>query len=431
MDCARINTAYGDVNQYESVIESIRGIVEIPIMLDIKGPEIRLNVRQKHIIKRGDIVRVGFNDEEIHFNHDFYGEADVGDRVYIDNGRIRTRAISKGNGLLGLLVENEGGEISNGKGVNIPNKKLPIPTLTQRDLELLEFAAEKDLEFIALSFTRDVQDIEAVRSAVRCFAGEVIAKIENLEGIRNIQRILEATDWVMVARGDLGVELEPQKVPLVQKSIIRQCKRRGSIVITATEMLESMVNHPFPTRAEVSDIANAVLDGTDALMLSGETAIGNYPVESVKMMSKIARATEGTVRSSVSDHRFVNISDVISKSIESICMSMPIDKIVTLTRSGYTARMISRLKVEPEIIAVTPSKMVRKQLELAFDVRPLCYDYQKDKDRILGVARELHSRRLVGREETVLFTAAFRTATEHSSNLIEIHKLGEIVDYVS
>jgi pyruvate kinase len=229
----------------------------------------------------------------------------------------------------------------------------------------------------------------------------------------------------------LGVELEPEKVPLIQKTIISQCRKRGNTVITATEMLESMINQPFPTRAEVSDIANAVLDGTDALMLSGETAIGRYPVESVKMMSKIARTTEGAVGSSVSSHRFVNISDAISKSIENICGNMPIDKIVTLTRSGYTARMISRLKVNPEIIAVTPSKMVRKQLELAFDVRPVYYDYQKDKDRILGVARELYAKRLVSNEETVLFTAAFRTTTKHSSNLIEIHKIGEIADSIS
>ena len=186
----------------------------------------------------------------------------------------------------------------------------------------------------------------------------------------------------MVARGDLGVEIEPEKVPHAQKSIIKECNQRGKLVVTATEMLESMTYQPVPTRAEVSDAANAILDGTEVTMLSGETAVGQYPVESVLMMSRIAKETEKAVESHVEDEGFINVSDTISKAVQRICQEMPIGKVVTLTRSGYTARMISRFKILQPIIAVTPDKRVKKQLELSFGVYPVHIDYLKEDDRI-------------------------------------------------
>jgi len=230
----------------------------------------------------------------------------------------------------------------------------------------------------------------------------------------------------MVARGDLGVEIEPEKVPLVQKSIIRKCNQRGKIVVTATEMLESMTYQPIPTRAEVSDVANAILDGTEVIMLSGETAVGKYPVESVLMMSKIANETEKAVESQVEDEGFINISDTISKAVQRICQEMPVDKVVTLTRSGYTARMISRFKSLQPIVAVTPDKRVKKQLELSFGVYPVYIDYLKEDDHILATANQLHSMGLIRDQDTILFTAAFRTSKPHSSNLIEIHNIKEL-----
>ncbi len=233
----------------------------------------------------------------------------------------------------------------------------------------------------------------------------------------------------MVARGDLGVEIRPERVPLVQKWMIKLCNQRGKTVITATEMLESMMYRSTPTRAEVSDVANAILDGTDAMMLSGETSIGNYPIESVSMMSRIARETETAVKSQVEDGTFVNISDTVSKSIQRICQTMSVDKIVTLTRSGYTAKMISRFKIATPIIAVTPEKRVKRQLELVFGVYPVHIDYRKEKDRILTVAKRLRSMNLIIDEDTVLFTAAFRTDMKHASNLIEIHNLRELMDF--
>jgi pyruvate kinase len=354
----------------------------------------------------------------------------VGDVVYIDNGRIRTQVIEKSNGILRLLIDN-GGKIDNGKGVNIPNKQLLVPTLSSKDLQIIEFAKQFKIEYIALSFTRSTKDINELRSKTEGFKGALIAKIENFEGIRNFAEILMATDGIMIARGDLGVEIEPERVPLVQKSLIRQCNQAGKTVVTATEMLESMMHQPTPTRAEVSDVANAILDGTDATMLSGETSIGKYPVEAVSMMVRIALQAEKAAKSYVEDRKFLNISDTVSKSIQRICQNMPLDKIVTLTRSGYTARMIARFKVPQLIIAVTSNKMVKKQLELIFGVYPVYHDYRQEKDRIRAVAYKLHSMNLIDDEDTVLFTAASRTRKKHASNLIEIHNIKELLDFTN
>ena len=427
MNGARINAAYGNVNQYKLIINNVRKVAEIPIIVDIKGPEIRLKTGGKRFIRKGEIVKVGFNHEEISFNHDFYDEIDIGDKIYIDNGRIKTQVIEKRGGSLHLLFMSDG-EISDGKGVNIPNKRLSVPPLSEMDLKLIEFAKKHDIEYVALSFTRSKKDVDAFRENSNGFKGAVIAKIENSEGLENFGEILNSVEGIMIARGDLGVEIELEKVPLVQKKMIKQCNQRGKIAITATEMLESMIYQPNPTRAEVSDVANAILDGTDAVMLSGETSIGKYPVESVLMMARIAREVEASVKSHVEEEKFINISSAVSKAIQKICRDMPINKVVTLTRSGYTARMIARFRIAQPIIAVTPEERVKKQLELVFNVYPVCIDYRGERDPILAVARKLHSMHLIHENDTVLFTAAFRTTLKHASNLIEIHKIKELIN---
>jgi pyruvate kinase len=427
MSGVRINTAYGDTNQYRGIVESVKEIGEIPIIVDVKGPEIRINAK-KRTVHEGDILEVGFNGQDISFNWNFYDKITAGDFIIIDNGKIRTHVVEKANKTLRLKVLS-GGEITNGKGVNVPKKQLAVPTLSAKDKELIRFAKEYSVEYIALSFTRNAQDVINVKSEAKGFNGALIAKIENSEGINNFAEILECSDGIMVARGDMGVEIEPEKVPLVQKSIIRLCNQKGKPVITATDMLESMMQQPMPTRAEVSDVANSILDGTDVTMLSGETAVGKYPVESVAMMSRIAAEAEKATRSHVEEEGFTNISNTISKAVQRICQTMPITKIITLTRSGYTARMIARFKISQPIIAVTPDENVKKQLELVFGVYPATIDYQKQKDHILYVANKLYSMNLISDEDTVLFTAAFRTLTKHSSNLIEIHKIEELRNY--
>jgi pyruvate kinase len=431
MNGVRINTAYGDFDQYESVIERVREIADIPVMIDIKGPEIRIRATQKKVVKKGEILGVGFNGEEICFNHDFYDKMDVNDVVYIDNGKIKTRVASKSDGKLNLFFMDDG-IIEDGKGVNVPNKPLSVSTFSEKDLALIKFAAKLDAEYVALSFTRDVKDVENLTAQTKRFEGGIVAKIENFEGVKNFEEILNVVDGIMVARGDLGVEIEPERVPLVQKSIIKNCNQKGKLVVTATEMLESMIHQPDPTRAEVSDVANAILDGTDVVMLSGETAVGQYPVEAVKMMSRIANATENTVKSHVEDYgTFLNISDTISKAIQRITQDMPVDKIVTMTVSGYTARMIARFKVAQSIIAVTPKKKVKKQLELVFGVYPVQIEYRNEKDRVASVANQLHAMKLVDEADIALFTSGVRTTVKHSSNSIEIHKISELKNFTS
>jgi pyruvate kinase len=427
MNCVRINTAYGDFSRYKLVVDNIRKVDEMPVMVDLKGPEIRIKTDKEQVVRKDEVLEAGFNGKNISFNHNFLDQMNVGDAVYIDNGRIKTEVVEKTGESLRLLAMN-GGVIDDGKGVNVPNKQLSVPTLSLRDKKIIEFAEEQEIEYLALSFTRNAKDVANVRSTAEGFKGAVVAKIENFEGIENFEEILKASEGIMVARGDLGVEIEPERVPLVQKSLIRQCNQAGKTVVTATEMLESMMHQPNPTRAEVSDVANAILDGTDATMLSGETAVGEYPVESVAMMARIALEAEKATKSIVEDRGFVNISDTVSRSIQRICQTMPLNKIVTLTRSGYTAKLIARFKVPQQIIAVTSDKTVKKQLELVYGVYPVHHDYRRENDRILTVATTLHNMNLLDNEDTVLFTAAFRTKKKHASNLIEIHQIKELLD---
>ncbi len=427
MNGARINTAYGNLAQYQSVIETVREVADIPVIIDIKGPEIRIKASQRKVISKGEILEVGFNGEEVSFNHDFYDEMRVDDEVYIDNGKIRTRVVELKDRKLRLLTL-DSGVIEDGKGVNIPNKHLSVPTFPEKDLEIIRFAKKHDVEYVALSFTRNAEDVKTL-SQTNNFEGGIIAKIENSEGVQNVAEILEAASGLMVARGDLAVEIEPEKVPLVQKSLIKLCNQKGKLVVTATEMLESMINQPSPTRAEVSDVANAILDGSDAIMLSGETAMGQYPVDAVEMMTRIANETEKAVKSNVEDTTFINISDTVSRAIQRICQSMPIHIVVPLTHSGYTARMIARFKIEQPIIAVTRDIKVKKQLELIFGVYPVLINYREEKDRLLTVANRLHEMHLVDDEDVVLFTEGVRTTMEHASNSIEIHKIKELREF--
>jgi pyruvate kinase len=407
----------------------VREVADIPIIIDIKGPEIRIKASQRKVISKGDIFEVGFDGEEVSFNHDFYDEMRVDDEVYIDNGKIRTRVVELKDRKLRLLTL-DGGVIEDGKGVNIPNKHLSVPTFPERDLEIISFSKKLDVEYVALSFTRNAEDVKNL-SQTNGFDGGIIAKIENFEGVQNVEEILEAASGLMVARGDLGVEIEPERVPLVQKSLIKLCNQKGKLVVTATEMLESMINQPSPTRAEVSDVANAILDGSDAVMLSGETAVGQYPSEAVDMMTRIANEIEKAVKSNVEDTPFINISDTVSRAIQDICQRMPINKVITLTRSGYTARVIARFKIAQPIIAVTPDIKVKKQLELMFGVYPVLINYDEEKDRISGIVNQLHEMHLIEDEETVLFTEGVRTAMKHASNSIEIHNIKELREFAA
>lgn len=426
MNGIRINTAYNDVPYFATVVQRVRAVADLPILIDIKGPNVRLKAQTRRAVQKGEEIVIGFGDEALSFNYDFYDDIAVGDRVLIDNGHIETRVLEKEGRRLHLRVLTEG-TLDDRKGVNVPHKRLNVPPLSAQDMAALTFAVNQECEYLALSFTRGPEDVANLRREADGFTGAVIAKIENFEGVDNFERILRAADGIMVARGDLGVEIEPERVPLLQKWMIGLCNNAGKIVITATDILESMIASPNPTRSDASDVANAILDGTDVIMTSGETAIGAYPTQTVAMIQRIATAVEPAVQSRVTKVSYLNVSEAVSHSIQRIAVDLPLDKIVTLTRSGYTARMIARFKPAPEILAVTPSKLVRRQLELAYGVTPVWIDYLQEQDKILGVAKSLHAQGLLHDDDTVLFTASFRTTEQHSSNLIEIHTIHELL----
>jgi len=428
MNGVRINTAYGDLNQYAAIVENSQATAEIPVVLDIKGPEVRTRVAKPLKVKRGDELMAGFSGEELSFSHNFFDKLRVGDRILIDNGTLETRVRGKERERLRLVVLNDG-IIGDRKGVNIPHRRLDLPGLSKRDLKIIDFARRTKVDFLALSFTRKAEDVLNLRELTRSFEPAIVAKIENSEGVRNMEQIIDCADAVMVARGDLGVEMPSERVPLIQKQIIGRCNQMGKIVVTATQMLESMMANPFPTRAETSDVANAILDGSDAVMLSGETSVGRYPVESVTAMSRIAREAETAVVSKVQAEEFENISTVISDSVRRIAQDMPLDKIVTITRSGYTARMIARFRPKQPLIAVTYAREVRNRLQMVWGVKPLAIERPKAKDLILYVAKILLKKGLVDEDDVILFTAGVRTTQKHSSNLLEIHVVRELLTY--
>ena len=428
MNGARINTVFGSFNQYKEIIENVRSFSEIPILLDINGPGVRVKTPKPMIVKEGDVILTGFN-ELLEFNYNIYDQIEVGDPIFIDDGKISLEVLKKTDRQLHLLVKNKG-VIEDGKGANFPNKSLIVPTFSQKDQEVIKFAKEHEVEFIGLSFTRSREDILNLKTKISNQEINIIAKIENVQGVNNFKDILEVADGIMIARGDLSVEIKPEIVPLAQKQMIRLCNQQGKITITATEMLDSMINNPTPTRAEVSDVANAILDGTDVVMLSGETAIGKYPVDTVSMMARITKQTEEAVVNKIEAESFQNISSVISRSIWQISNAMPLSKVVTITKTGYTARMISRFKIKQPIIAVTANRFVKRQLNLMYGIYPIFFNYETEEDRILAVAQTLHSKNLLSEEDTVLFTAGFRTSQEHSSNIIEIHTVREMLEFI-
>jgi pyruvate kinase len=428
MNGARINTAYEEIDVYEKRIRDIRKMCKIPILLDVKGPELRLQVLESKPVQKGDVINVGSKDRNVSFNHDIYDQLTVGDEVSIDDGLLHAEVAETSDESVSLLIRNQG-VLKDGKGVNVPGKTVKTPCLTKRDKEIVELARKNSIEYIALSFTRSKDDVEYLKELLDDVDVGVVAKIESVQGLENFQEILEVSDGIMVARGDLGVETPPEELPIVQKKIITECNQHGKLVITATEMLESMIENPRPTRAEISDVANAILDGSDVVMLSGETAIGKYPIEAVTMMTRIAEKTESSVISRVHEEQFQNISRSISRSIWQITKTMPIDKVVALTRSGYTARMITRFRLEQPIIAVTPSEISSRKLQLLYGVQPIRFDYMNKRDHIVSTAKMLFSKKYLQEEDIVLFSAGFRTYTTHASNLIEIHKVKSLLRF--
>lgn len=447
MNIARLNFSHGTYEEHGRRIDSIREVERkvgrvIGILLDIKGPKIRTGrlVSPKITLASGTEVILTTEDCIGDENRVFVSYPDLpssvrpGSLVLLDDG------------LLELVVEEVrdkdvkcrvkvGGELGERKGVTLPGARVNLPAVTEKDVADIRFGISRGVDFIAASFVRKAADVHDVRRVVQEAGGKaaIIAKVESREGLDNIDEIIEAADGVMVARGDLGVEIPPEEVPLAQKMIIRKCNAAGKPVITATQMLDSMVRNPRPTRAEVTDVANAILDGTDAVMLSGETAVGKYPAEAVRMMSRIAVRVESEldyaeILGLKSVAASATVADAISHACSQAALDLGVSAIISTTQSGATARMVSKYRPKAPIIAVTPDVAVARALTINWGVHPVIAERAETVDQLFDIGEEAALKTgLVAKGDMVAMTAGVRTGKAGSTNLLLIHRIGDEV----
>jgi pyruvate kinase len=408
MNVARLNFSHGTHEEHAERIRLIREVADeltlpIAILQDLQGPKIRtgplkgaapimLQAGERLVITTRDVIG---EPGLISTTYDLLpGDVKAGDRLLLSDGLIELRCLSSSADEVVTEVVS-GGMLREHQGINLPGVAVSAPSMTEKDYEDLKFGLAQDVDYVALSFVRRPQDVLEVRSKINEQGKRtpVIAKIEKPEAVSNIKDIILVSDGVMVARGDLGVEMPPEQVPLIQKAIIDEANRRGIPVITATQMLESMIQNPRPTRAEASDVANAIIDGTDAVMLSGETATGKYPIEAVSMMARIALVTEA--RTMVSDNQQEvqrttpdAASHAISNAACTIARSIPIVAIVAFTQSGYTAHLVAKNRPNVPIFAMTPNDDVYRRLALVWGIRPLRCPFVDRLDTLSNIMRE-------------------------------------------
>ena len=448
MNVARLNFSHQTQKEHRERIDTIKKVRQelnkpVAIMLDTKGPEVRTGDFENGEIevKTGDKFTLttenilGTNEISHITYKDLPEDVKIGDAILIDDGLIELEVLSKDDKEVICLVKN-GGTINNHKGVNIPGVNIGLPSLTEKDKEDIIFGIENELDFIAPSFIRKARDVIEIRKILEDNGGEdvqIISKIENREGVDNIEEIINLSDGIMIGRGDLGVEIPPEEVPLVQKMIIKKCNEAGKPVITATQMLDSMIRNPRPTRAEVTDIANAILDGSDSIMLSGETAAGKYPEESVRTMSDIAVRIENSIDyeellRSKSIGRDITITNAISHASCSTAQDLGAAAIVTPTSSGYTAMAVSKYRPQAVIIATTPSESVMRKLSLTWGVYPVKSKDVETTDDIVNVSiQAILEKEYLKQGDLVVITAGVPVGEAGSTNLIKVHTIGEPV----
>ncbi|WP_340296019.1 pyruvate kinase [Staphylococcus coagulans] len=448
MNVARLNFSHGSHDEHAARIRSIRKVAKkleknIGILLDTKGPEIRTHNMKNGVItlEKGSHVTVSMHEvegtpEKFSVTYEeLINDIEIGSFILLDDGLIEleVESIDHAAGEVHCKVLNTG-ELKNKKGVNLPGVSVNLPGITEKDEEDIRFGIDQDVDFIAASFVRrssDVLEIRRILEEVKNDTISIIPKIENQEGIDNIDEILEVSDGLMVARGDMGVEIPPETVPIVQKDLIRKCNKLGKPVITATQMLDSMQRNPRATRAEASDVANAIYDGTDAVMLSGETAAGAYPEEAVKAMNNIAYAAEQAqdYKKLLSDRtKLVETSlvNAIGVSAAHTALNLKVNAIVAATESGITARTISKYRPKSDIIAVTPFATTARQCTLVWGVYPVVREGNYTTDELLNnaVATAIETER-VEKGDLIIITAGVPTGESGTTNLMKLHLIGE------
>ncbi|MFA7309011.1 MAG: pyruvate kinase [Patescibacteria group bacterium] len=455
MDVARFNFSHGEYDLFEGWLKILRAIsVEknqpIAVLQDLQGPRIRVGgdlPKEGVTLKDGEVVGIGYGAYRVGFVPiDYPGllkDIGVGSRILLVDGLIELQvvSVSKTEAQAKVVI---GGDIFPHKGVNIPNGNLSISALTEKDKKDLQWGLKNGVDYIALSFVRKAEDIKELKELIKKYKPgspvRIIAKIEMHEAVDNILSILREVDGIMVARGDLGIEMPAEDVPVVQKKLILAAIEHGKPVITATQMMESMMENPRPTRAEVSDVANAVLDGTDAVMLSGETAGGQYPVEVVQMMTKIITKVEKEIfrpkshgfenftRKDLEDLRHgesrVTSADVLGASVEMVAAEMEARHIVVATHSGYSARMVAKDRPKTNIIALSPDEIVVRQLALVWGVRSYYLPFFSSTDELMaGIVAWLKTHKLAKKKEIVAIVTAHPLNTKDHNNLIKVQEI--------
>ena len=437
MNCARINLSHATHEDCEKTIDVVRKVRKntlepIAIMYDTKGPEFRtLEFENEGIqINTGETIwmvkeSVVGNSSQFSVNHpEAINAIQVGNHVLIDNALLDLVVIEKEEHGVLLRACNDG-EIKNHKTINVPGVHLNLPFISEQDRDDIIYASQHSCDYLALSFVNTADDVREVRSIIENSGGDarIISKIESQMGIDNIDAIIAESDGIMVARGDLGVEVPMEKLPTLQKEIIRKCRENGKFAIVATEMLASMYTNPRPTRAEVSDIANAVLDGTDCVMLSGETTVGKYPVAAVDFMSRICESVEETIDYSkhTAYRREIGVSDTIAKLVVDAVEYDNIKLIVTTTMTGYTARKISNLRPNCTIMACCPSNHIAEKLALNFGVKPVVTEIFHSTDQMVEAARYIAQEEFQLKEgDLIVVTGGFPLGKTRMTNYIRI-----------
>lgn len=449
LNVCRLNFSHGNHEEHKKRIDNIKKVraelgLPIGIMLDTKGPEIRLGDFKEGTIElgQGDIftltTRDILGDKDI-VNISYEGlpnDIEKGSRILIDDGLVELEVIEVIDGTDIKCIALNSGTLKNHKGVNVPNVKISLPSITKKDIDDILFGIQNDVDFIAPSFIRKASDVLEIRKILEENNGnsiEIISKIENQEGVDNIDEILIASDGIMVARGDLGVEIQTEEMPIVQKDLIRKSNIAGKPVITATQMLDSMMRNPRPTRAEVTDVANAILDGSGAIMLSGETAAGKYPVESVKMMYNIALRTERSIDYKEifnynSSNSEISTTNAIGRATCTTATELGASAIITATSSGHTSKAISKFRPKAPIIAATTTESVMRRLSLVWGVYPVLAPFSNTTDDVIELS--IHStveKGYVKEGDLVVVTAGIPVGLAGSTNLIKVHTIGKIL----
>jgi pyruvate kinase len=441
MDAARLNFSHGEWNDHAKRIRLIRLEAEkagrpIAIILDLQGPKLRVgNIKNDAVaIKKGDAITLttkkvlGTKDLIPVTYPRLVKDLKIGHRVLLDDGRLELSVLSKSAaGLRCKIIR--GGILRSHKGVNLPGTLISLPSLSRKDKADLRFGIAHDVDYIALSFVRTAHDISNTRRFLKAYGADIpiIAKIEKPQAIQNLDKIILASDGVMVARGDLGVEMSPEQVPLLQKKIIEACNRAEKPVITATQMLESMIENPQPTRAEVSDVANAILDGTDCVMLSGETAIGKYPVLTVEVMARISEQAEISVAPRSPNTNLSGPDESVAHAACRAAEEQHARAIVTFTQSGSTALMVSKHRPRMRIIAPTPFDQVARKMSLYWGVTPILLKSKRTTDdMIASVERAMLFIKLAKHHDLIVITAGVPIGVAGSTNMMKIHRIGEV-----